>query len=400
VRVGLTDAAYNSRYIDGADEAFGTDLVVASSVADHTAPELTGFSITPSSVDVSGGSATVSVAVSFSDDLSGVIEADVWLIDPDGKIVAGASISNHTSGDALSGTWSGQLTIPQFSAAGHYSVRVGLTDAAYNSRYIDGADEAFGTDLVVLTESIRPTLTINSSDADGILFAGETSTVTFHFSEAVNGFTAGDVTLSSLGTLQSFTQVDAKTYTATVVPSADGRGALSLTVGTDYTDVAGNMGTAADIAIYVDTALATVGTSKNDKLNGSANADNLLGLGGNDAVNGNDGNDWLFGGPGNDQLNGGGGNDWLFGGQQNDKLTGGTGEDTFVFNQAAFGDDTIMDFHIGEGDKVDLRGLDLSYSDLFIVQSGAHTTLITIGTDTITLNKVDASSLLESDFLL
>jgi Ca2+-binding RTX toxin-like protein len=119
----------------------------------------------------------------------------------------------------------------------------------------------------------------------------------------------------------------------------------------------------------------------------------MIGLLGNDALTGNGGDDWLFGGLGNDAINGNAGGDWLFGGPGNDKLTGGTGADNFVFNQASFGADMITDFHISEGDKIDLRGLNLNYTDLAISQSGTNTTLITIGTDTITLNKVDASSL-------
>jgi len=81
----------------------------------------------------------------------------------------------------------------------------------------------------------------------------------------------------------------------------------------------------------------------------------------------------------------------LFGGPENDKLTGGVGADTFVF-QAGFGKDLVTDFQASQGDKIDLRQLDVSFADLVITDAGHHTTVVTIGTD--------SSHLHQSDFLL
>ena len=74
--------------------------------------------------------------------------------------------------------------------------------------------------------------------------------------------------------------------------------------------------------------------ASNDRVNGSAGADQLFGGAGNDVINGGDGDDVLFGGfgdfestDGNDTLDGGNGNDQLFGEGGADNMRGGAGND-------------------------------------------------------------------------
>ncbi|OED96493.1 VWA domain-containing protein, partial [Vibrio breoganii] len=89
--------------------------------------------------------------------------------------------------------------------------------------------------------------------------------------------------------------------------------------------------------------------------------DTLDGGSGNDILFGQGGNDILTGGSGDDLLLGGSGDDTLIGGMGEDIMTGGLGADTFewapsdlrVFNET----DTIIDFSIAEGDKLDLSEL-------------------------------------------
>ncbi|WP_133126252.1 VWA domain-containing protein, partial [Vibrio breoganii] len=89
--------------------------------------------------------------------------------------------------------------------------------------------------------------------------------------------------------------------------------------------------------------------------------DALDGGSGNDILFGQGGNDILTGGSGDDLLLGGTGDDTLIGGMGEDIMTGGLGADTFewtpsdlrVFNET----DTIIDFSIAEGDKLDLSEL-------------------------------------------
>ncbi|MCK6261748.1 retention module-containing protein [Vibrio sp. ZSDE26] len=82
----------------------------------------------------------------------------------------------------------------------------------------------------------------------------------------------------------------------------------------------------------------------------------LFGDGENSTMNSGSGNDRLEGGAGDDSLSGGDGNDIIDGGLGYDVLTGGTGMDTFVWHEIDNGvTDTITDFHVDEGDQIDLR---------------------------------------------
>jgi hypothetical protein len=99
------------------------------------------------------------------------------------------------------------------------------------------------------------------------------------------------------------------------------------------------------------------GGTGNDKLNGDAAANTLLGFAGNDTIKGGSGNDVLIGDLGIDKLEGGAGNDTLDGGLGNDVLTGGAGADIFLFenirNETStsaqlLGYDDITDFKQGE----------------------------------------------------
>jgi hypothetical protein len=90
-------------------------------LTDTTAPNLTGLTISPSAVDVTTGPASVTLTVSFTDDLSGLSDASAWLIDESGDTVAGSALVGPSTGTSLAGTRSGTLTIPKFSEPGHYA---------------------------------------------------------------------------------------------------------------------------------------------------------------------------------------------------------------------------------------------------------------------------------------
>ncbi|ACK68554.1 Hemolysin-type calcium-binding region [Gloeothece citriformis PCC 7424] len=144
------------------------------------------------------------------------------------------------------------------------------------------------------------------------------------------------------------------------------------------------------------------GTSGNNNLVGTANADTMFGydlvvpspdgndtingLGGNDTIYGGNGDDiifggfsslagssdFLYGGNGNDSLVGGSGSDSLYGGNGNDTLTGGSGIDRMfggagadIFRFSSISDsntgignrDVIEDFTVGI-DRIDLSAID------------------------------------------
>jgi alpha-tubulin suppressor-like RCC1 family protein len=116
-----------------------------------------------------------------------------------------------------------------------------------------------------------------------------------------------------------------------------------------------------------------IGDSGNDLLQGGAEADTLGGGEGDDRLDGGLGGDLLAGDTGNDTLHGrgdrdtiagGDGDDLLTGGRGIDRMSGGQGADRFVFAaksdfaQNDTGRELISDFQRGQGDIIDLGGVD------------------------------------------
>jgi Ca2+-binding RTX toxin-like protein len=112
------------------------------------------------------------------------------------------------------------------------------------------------------------------------------------------------------------------------------------------------------------------GGTGDDWLVGEAGDDIIFGGTGNDVIKGggvvNTGNDWLYGGDGDDLFYGGEGNDYIAGGNGVDTLIGNTGADVFAFDHiTAFnGNDTIEDFSLSEGDKIDIADVLEGYDPL------------------------------------
>jgi VCBS repeat-containing protein len=127
-----------------------------------------------------------------------------------------------------------------------------------NSTGVNGTE---GTSANFTIDTKAPTLTI--AMADSALVVGETSKVTFTFSEAPTGFTAADVTVpSGIGAISGlaatsnplvwealFTPATNVAYTANIISVA----------ASTYTDAAGNNGGAAETANFtIDTTVPTV----------------------------------------------------------------------------------------------------------------------------------------------
>lgn len=83
---------------------------------------------------------------------------------------------------------------------------------------------------------------------------------------------------------------------------------------------------------------------------------------GADKLYGGEGNDTMYGQAGRDAVDGGGGKDLLTGGLGADVLIGGLAADRFVFtslkDSTPAGKDLIYDFRHGQGDKIDVSGID------------------------------------------
>lgn len=156
-----------------------------------------------------------------------------------------------------------------------------------------------------------------------------------------------------------------------------------------------------------------------DELRGNNGADSLIGGGGRDTIFGNGGDDDIDGGFDQDNLRGGGGDDMLdggfdtdvirgnggddtiIGGEGRDTLIGGAGADTMIFADGS-GDDTVRGFKPGK-DLLDVSGVSAieDFADLaanHLEQAGAYA-VISFGLSSLTLRKVDASTLDQDDFI-
>ena len=145
-------------------------------------------------------------------------------------------------------------------------------------------------------------------------------------------------------------------------------------------------------------AVNGIGNELANTFTGNDAANELYGLGGNDRFFARGGNDYLSGGEGSDELYGQAGNDRLFGGEGEDLLNGGAGADTFVF---AHGLDTVQDFSLRSGDRVDIGLTGYSAAGFFSAfQEAAGTsgdTLAALGVDVdsyaggVTIRSYDAN---------
>ncbi len=95
------------------------------------------------------------------------------------------------------------------------------------------------------------------------------------------------------------------------------------------------------------------GTMSSNTLNGTAAADTIFGLEGGDTISGLGGNDVIDGGAGSDTLVGGGGADQLLGGAGTDRFRYDSASDSQVGSH-----DTIFEFSRGQGDRIQLTGVD------------------------------------------
>ncbi|MGI0483729.1 Ig-like domain-containing protein, partial [Geminocystis sp. CENA526] len=147
-------------------------------------------------------------------------------------------------------------TAPRPADGGTVAVSATITDQAGNT-------SAPGTDSAIVGDTTAPTVSITI--ADTALSIGETTTVTFQFSEAVIGFDNSDVTVEN-GTLGTLTSNDGGiTWVGTFTPTANIEDTSNLiTVANTYTDLAGNAGSSATSDNYsIDTLAPTLTISDN-----------------------------------------------------------------------------------------------------------------------------------------
>ncbi|SMA50039.1 Ig-like domain-containing protein [Parendozoicomonas haliclonae] len=200
--------------------------------ADITAP-----TVEISAVDtrLSAGESTT-ITFEFSEDVADFVEGDVT--------VAGGSLSNFIKVDGK--TWTAT-----FTQEGTDAPRVTIADDSYTDL---AGNDGSGDSLDLTADITAPTVEISAVDTS--LSAGESTTITFEFSEDVADFVEGDVTVAG-GSLSNFIKVDGKTWTATF--TQEGTDAPRVTIADDsYTDLAGNDGSGDSLDLTADITAPTV----------------------------------------------------------------------------------------------------------------------------------------------
>ncbi|MCW8208621.1 hypothetical protein D8B24_16690 [Verminephrobacter aporrectodeae subsp. tuberculatae] len=191
---------------------------------------------------------TTTVTFRFSEVISGFALDDIDLSQAHGTL----SGLRSTSGDGSSGdTWTALFTPTANTTSLTNTLGInlaGVSDIAGNA----GQGSVRSGNYIVKTQGLSATITL----ADTALAAGETTTVTFTFSETVTNFTRDDVVFdATTGTLGEPTTSDnGTTWTATFTPTANANGATN----TIRVNLAG-----------VNTAAGTAGT-------GTASSDNFI----------------------------------------------------------------------------------------------------------------------------
>ncbi len=235
------------------------------------------------------------VTITFSEAVTGFTNADLT--------IANGSLSSVSSADG--GTiWTATFT-PSASINDATNLitltNSGVADAAGNA----GSGNTDSNNYAI--DTVQPTVTIVV--ADTALAVGETSSVTFTFSEAVTGFTNADLTIAN-GSLSAVSSSDGGvTWTATLTPTASTTDTTNLITldNTGVNDAAGNTGTgttnsnnyAIDTArptatiVVADSALAVGETSLvtitfSEAVIGLSNADLTIANGTLTAVNSSD----------------------------------------------------------------------------------------------------------------
>ncbi|MFS0725687.1 Ig-like domain-containing protein [Paenibacillus sp. 1P07SE] len=153
-------------------------------------------------------------------------------------------------------------------------VRHGYAFAGWYTQLEDGVEVTdtyvFGSDLDVYarwTDATPPTVTLSSPAANRV---NSPFTVTATFSEAVTGFTVGDVSVLN-GSVSSLMTSDNVTYTFTVTPAAEGLVTVTVPAG-GVNDAAGNGNEASAplTRMYDGTApTVTLSSTSVDPLNGA-----------------------------------------------------------------------------------------------------------------------------------
>lgn len=223
IRDGANQSAILTLAAPGAAGSLGANKAL---VVDGVRPAATNITLSDTALSIGE---TATVTITFAERVVGLDTADFT--------VAGGTLTGLSSADGGL-TWTATFT-PDSNLSDATNVitldNTGVMDLAGNigSGTTDSVNYAIDTQ--------RPTASIVVTDT--ALRAGQSTTVTITFSEAVVGLTTADFIVAN-ATLSNLTTSDNITWTATLTPGANVTDATNLITldNFGYTDIAGNPG--------------------------------------------------------------------------------------------------------------------------------------------------------------
>lgn len=160
-RTACAAAPDNDQCVGDIDRAWLTDdairIVDNPNVQDITPPELVSLDLSPTAINVTSGSANVTLRTRIVDDLSGLNNGYVYLYSP--SLTQSKTFylnsSRRVSGTSLDGWYETTATFPQFSEAGDWTIRSAtLRDVTTNYRSYDEATlSALGDTVLSVTSN-------------------------------------------------------------------------------------------------------------------------------------------------------------------------------------------------------------------------------------------------------
>ncbi len=212
-----------------ANDAAGNGNAAARQLSLVYDDSLVGTTIT--STVTSPVNAAFPVTVAFTEAVTGFVAGDITLTN--------GTISNFATSDNITYTF---IVTPV--ASGNVTINV----AANVVTDIAGNGNAAAAELAIVYDGVKPGVVVTTTATSPVNAA---LPVTVTFTEAVTGFTAGDVSVTN-SAISNFATSDNITYTFTVTPVASGNVTINVAANV-ANDVAGNSNiAAAELALVYD----------------------------------------------------------------------------------------------------------------------------------------------------
>ena len=149
-----------------------TPFTVEPPERDTTAPMAAGVSLSPDTVDFTGGPTPITVTLELSDDLSGIAGWIVELESPSGDLPLVVGVPALVSGTLLDGTFEESVILPAFSEIGAWTVRsASVTDQSGNVTSVSGAIidlGSFDVGLAVFEPNLGTRLNLLDDDSASV----------------------------------------------------------------------------------------------------------------------------------------------------------------------------------------------------------------------------------------